>query len=247
MARSIQQLRKDLETIENKVEVISQEAEKTCQEYMSILSAVVAKNFILAAYQVCTQIYPEAFLQLSYSQREKLQQKLKETSDYDFQKLWQNIVEVESDYTGKNPETIQEILEEWEISIKNQLEEQSKQGNHLLQDAGIIPSAIPKKILDMAIDSEEGIPGINSNQNLLHLLIESQAEETEEAPGVAKITVIRLRLGDLEFSHSQLNNQRGQIRKITEQINQLAEQYAKQKQELAIAEAETAWRASWHG
>lgn len=57
---------------------IATELESLVSRYLDVLSQASKRQLVLAAYHVCTQIYPERFLELSLSQRDRLQQRLRE-------------------------------------------------------------------------------------------------------------------------------------------------------------------------
>lgn len=78
MGRSISQIQQELEAIEEKVIELGQELQTLYEKYNAILSNSVQKQLILAGYQLCTQIYPEAFVEMSLNQRQKLQQSLRQ-------------------------------------------------------------------------------------------------------------------------------------------------------------------------
>lgn len=78
MGRSISQIQKELEAIEEKVIELGQELQTLYEKYHAVLSNSVQKQLILAGYQLCTQIYPEAFVEMSLNQRQKLQQSLRQ-------------------------------------------------------------------------------------------------------------------------------------------------------------------------
>jgi len=243
MTRSIQQIKHEIDRIEAKVIVISEQIYQNYSQYLDLFNQVVAQQFILAAYQICTQIYPNSFVQLSFSQRESLQQKLRKINQENFRKLLEYFSVEENNLKLNNPVELREWQDNIEQSIILRLEEISKMGNSCLQKAGILPEKIPNKVLEMAIEAEENIPTTSSSANLLNLLIETGEIEKQ---GINQITVLRLRLSDIEFSDSSLINQRNKIREIKEQINQLDKKYQRQIKELTIAEAEAAWRSSWH-
>ena len=239
----MQQIKQEIDRIEAKVIVISEQIYQNYSQYLDLFNQVVAQQFILAAYQICTQIYPNSFVQLSFSQRESLQQKLRKINQENFRKLLEYFSVEENNLKLNNPVELREWQDNIEQSIILRLEEISKMGNSCLQKAGILPEKIPNKVLEMAIEAEENIPPTSSSANLLNLLIETGEIEKQ---GINQITVLRLRLSDIEFSDSSLINQRNKIREIKEQINQLDKKYQRQIKELTIAEAEAAWRSSWH-
>ncbi|MEM9092203.1 MAG: hypothetical protein AAGC93_26165 [Cyanobacteria bacterium P01_F01_bin.53] len=57
---------------------IATELEALVDKYLDVLSQASKRQLVLAAYHICTQIYPESFLGLSLSQRARLQQNLQE-------------------------------------------------------------------------------------------------------------------------------------------------------------------------
>jgi hypothetical protein len=78
MGRSISQIQQELEAIEEKVIELGEELQTLYDRYIDCLSDSVQKQLILAGYQLCTQIYPEAFVEMSLTQRQKLQQSLRQ-------------------------------------------------------------------------------------------------------------------------------------------------------------------------
>jgi len=131
------------------------------------------------------------------------------------------------------------------------LENVSSQANEILQKAGILPQEFPKEMIDAALHSEG--TGVISNRSpgVLHLTLElerkhqsgsSQTDENE----VIQLAIVRLRAGELEFVTPHLNTKRRALRHLEQQLQQLDEQYRKLTRERAIAQAELAWRSSWH-
>lgn len=88
MARAIQQIGQDLAAIEGKVVNLARELHDVYRQYLSLLSQSTRKQLILASYQICTQTYPESFLKLSLSDRQKLQDSLRKLA----QKMQSQIV-----------------------------------------------------------------------------------------------------------------------------------------------------------
>ena len=76
MGRSIRQIQQELEAIEEKVIEFGQELQTLYEKYIACLSNSAQKQLILAGYQLCTRIYPEAFVAMSLTQRQNLQQSL---------------------------------------------------------------------------------------------------------------------------------------------------------------------------
>ena len=77
MVSKIQQVRQELEALEQTVAETADQLQTTYDDYLDLLGNSAEKHLILAFYQLCTQIYAESFLKLSFSQRQKLQEKLR--------------------------------------------------------------------------------------------------------------------------------------------------------------------------
>jgi len=77
MARTIQEIKKDLTAIEEIVANLAVELRELDLNYLNVLSNSTRQQLILATYQICTQVYPDSFLKLSFSQREKLQKNIR--------------------------------------------------------------------------------------------------------------------------------------------------------------------------
>ncbi|MEB3883346.1 hypothetical protein [Lyngbya sp. CCY1209] len=73
MAGSLKRIEQDIATLEEAIAKIAQEFHSCYDRYLQVLSHAVRQQLILATYHLCTQGYPEAFLQLSYSERQQLQ------------------------------------------------------------------------------------------------------------------------------------------------------------------------------
>ncbi|MDB9528942.1 hypothetical protein PN498_23315 [Oscillatoria sp. CS-180] len=80
MARSLDQISKDLTKLETKTVEINEELKSLYQEYLSVLSKAVRQQLVLAVYHLCTQAYPDKFLQLSVNHREKVQASIRKVA-----------------------------------------------------------------------------------------------------------------------------------------------------------------------
>jgi hypothetical protein len=78
MARAIERIEQDLAALEEATALLRAELNKTYFQYLQLLGQAVRRQLILASYQVCTHGYPEAFLSLSFNQRQKLQQSIQQ-------------------------------------------------------------------------------------------------------------------------------------------------------------------------
>jgi hypothetical protein len=291
MAGRIHHLKQELAALEETVIQLAATLRNHYQVYLESLSQSVYQQLIFASYQLCTQKYPQEFLHLSYSQRQKLQNEIKSIGRNSKVKLIEilnkrhkknkkktiNILEEmllgldvseedtdsiaeedilensESSSNLTNPDDLMEWTKSIEKGITQTLDQLSMELNHHLQKFKILPTQLPKQVLDMAIKAEDPEHATGNNPNLLDVLIETEnknndQENAEEQGGNSKVTkliAIHLRLPEIEFTEPKLSLQRKQIRQLLEQISQLKKQYHKKQKECAIAEAESAWRSSW--
>jgi hypothetical protein len=76
MTTSAEHISRDLATLENKSSAVAQELAGVYEQYLQALSQGMQGQLISACYHLCTQMFPQVFLELSYSQRAQLQQEL---------------------------------------------------------------------------------------------------------------------------------------------------------------------------
>jgi hypothetical protein len=76
MARAVQQIEQDIAALEHLVGGIGEDLYKAYSEYLAALGETLRRQLILAGYYICTQGYPERFLELTLTQRQSLQQAL---------------------------------------------------------------------------------------------------------------------------------------------------------------------------
>ncbi len=78
MTGSTERLYQTLERLSGELSQLSNTFEETYREYITALANAVQHQLILATYHLCTQGYPEAFLSLSFSQRQALQLRIRQ-------------------------------------------------------------------------------------------------------------------------------------------------------------------------
>ncbi|MGJ3253979.1 MAG: hypothetical protein ACFE0J_23030 [Elainellaceae cyanobacterium] len=135
----------------------------------------------------------------------------------------------------------QEILEE---SINEVLQNLSHAANRLMQQSGILPKKVPEKILEAAAKAELSTEVV-SPPHLLNLIVETDNGDDDESK-ITHIMAIRLRASEIEFGDTRLSAWRSKIREFSARLNRLNQDYESKHHELAIAEAEAAWRSSWY-
>jgi len=78
MTKSIQQVKQDLENLKSTVADTAVELEELHLNYLHLLSQSLKQQLIVACYQICTRLYPQSFLDLSLSEKQNLQQNLRQ-------------------------------------------------------------------------------------------------------------------------------------------------------------------------
>lgn len=288
MGRAIERIEKDIAVLEEAIQAIAKELQSGYASYLAALGEALRKQLILASYHLCTQGYPENFLKLTLSQRQQLQQSLRQLGKKAGEMLITHLIgnqaednshdlkaeantqpsdaeevinddhsepiSASSDVTSQvqvldisNPVAIAQWQQFLEKQIQSTLKKASHEGNLLFQKAGILPQKLPEQILEAAVaaseTSSEMMPG---PPNILNLVIEIEDQENAESSSLTQIMTIHLRLGEIEFADTTVSTNRKQIRDILVQLHKLGREYQKKQRERSIAEAESAWRASWY-
>ncbi|MCC5657313.1 hypothetical protein LC608_10015 [Nostoc sp. XA010] len=87
MARAIERIERDIAGIKEAIRAIAVELQNAYASYLTTLGLAVRKQLILASYHLCTQGYPENFLNLSLNQRQQLQQAIRNLGQVAGEKL----------------------------------------------------------------------------------------------------------------------------------------------------------------
>ncbi len=149
------------------------------------------------------------------------------------------------------PETLARWQNNIEKSIAQIVKLLSRDTNRLLQQSGILPSQLPEPVLEAASQAELSGDSVAGPPNLLNLIIETDNSSAPpnlgETPNstALRITAIKLRLSEIEFADAGTSAWRQQIRNLSVRLNSLGRDYQKKQRELAVVEAESAWRSSW--
>jgi hypothetical protein len=192
MARPIEQIEQDLTNLRTASRDIGVELTTAYKSYFTALAQTLKQQSIQACYYLTTTCYPEAFLRLSYNQRSQLLKTL--------QRVIQNVVadlaihmdtpsqnsdDDDNEPTGEltafppipidwfaNPESLLTWQKQIESEIIHTLKEISYKGNLLLQQAQILPAAIPKPVLEAHPQADERGSNPTKVPNLLCVFIE---------------------------------------------------------------------------
>lgn len=74
---TVERIEQDLAALLEAIALLKVDFYSTYGHYLKLLGQAVRQQLILASYQICTQGYPESFLDLSFSQRQNLQQAIR--------------------------------------------------------------------------------------------------------------------------------------------------------------------------
>ncbi|AOY83723.2 hypothetical protein BJP36_31210 [Moorena producens JHB] len=77
----------ELAALEEAITHLAKEFQITYSNYLTFLGQCVGQQLIMAAYRICTQGYPESFLNLSVNSRQQLQQSLRKLAQETQQQL----------------------------------------------------------------------------------------------------------------------------------------------------------------
>ncbi|MCZ0902928.1 hypothetical protein ON021_23795, partial [Microcoleus sp. HI-ES] len=153
--------------------------------------------------------------------------------------------------SANSPESLARWQNSIEKSIAHILKLLSRDTNRLLQQSGILPSQLPEPVLEAASQAESSGDSVAGPPNLLNLIIETDASSASRKLAATfgsralHITAIKLRLSEIEFADAGTSAWRQQIRNLSVKLNSLGRDYQKKQRELAVVEAESAWRSSW--
>ena len=177
MTRAIERIEKDITELKEAISAIAQELNLAYTKYINTLGSALQKQLILASYYLCTQGYPDEFLNLSLNQRQKLQQGIRKLSQQATQELIsyihppevtqkETVVELEQEENTEiengdkeeneqqpkvldtsNPIELVEWQQNLEAAIQETLKKLSQVVNILIQKNGVLPKKLPEPIL----------------------------------------------------------------------------------------------------
>ncbi|MBO1055741.1 MAG: hypothetical protein HEQ27_04065 [Dolichospermum sp. JUN01] len=176
MARAIERIEKDITELKEAIRAIAHELNLAYTKYINTLGSALQKQLILASYYLCTQGYPDEFLNLSLNQRQKLQQSLRKLSQQAAKELisyiqppevtqTEAVVEIEEEEKNEENEENEENeqqpqaldpsnpieLVEWQQNLEEEIQETlkkvSQSANIFIQKIGVLPKKLPEPIL----------------------------------------------------------------------------------------------------
>ena len=161
MARAIERIEKEINELKVAISAIAQELNSAYARYINTLGPALQKQLILASYYLCTQGYPEEFLNLSLNQRQKLQQGIRKLSKEAFQQLISYIQPSEVTQT----ETVVEFEKEENTEIENGEKEENEQQPKVLDPSNPIELVEWQQNLEEAI--QETLKKLSQVVNIL--------------------------------------------------------------------------------
>jgi hypothetical protein len=87
MAGALERIDRDVAALEEAIATIAVEFDRAYSSYRQVLGQTARQQLILVCFYICTQAYPESFLSLNFSQKERLQQEIRQVADWGKQQL----------------------------------------------------------------------------------------------------------------------------------------------------------------
>ncbi len=194
MAKPIEQIERDLTQLKQTSAQLGQELMSAYTVYLQNFAPTLKQQSIQGCYYLCTNIYTDAFLKLSYNQRSQLIKTLQrvisnavadlvsriepsaQNSDRDEDEPTGDLISISSHQTDwfSTPELLSTWQKKIESEINQSLKEISYKVNLLLQQGQVLPPSVPKPILEANIEADERDVNTNNIPNLLSVLIEQE-------------------------------------------------------------------------
>ncbi|MBX2865854.1 MAG: hypothetical protein KTR27_20075 [Leptolyngbyaceae cyanobacterium MAG.088] len=182
-------IEQQLSKLQTQTADIATDLETLVDKYLQVLSEASKRQLVLAAYHICTQVYPENFLGLSLSQRDRLQQKLRELGNriqIQLRDKWATAKRLSLQPAEEDGLAVIRQLFLEASAVREQSEQEPESAKHRRQS-----SAVDEPSSDISHESdtssEKGAPSPRSQEKLLaeiRTLIggEQIDSETHEAP-----------------------------------------------------------------
>jgi hypothetical protein len=243
MGATIEQLHQEMGQLRKTTSEVGLELRQILTEYFAVLARSLQRQVVMSSFYLCTEVYPEAFLERSAFERETLQQSIRKVSREMTDGLataLQNFQELELEEEA-DPILVLELWEELEDSVTDLFRDSSRRLNHVLQDAQLMKIKSLDKLLDSADKATATGRTITNPPHLLKALVDPDEDEEILDPVVA----IYLQLGDLEFTNPELMGWRQKLRPLLQKLSQVQQAYSQKQEEQLTAEAISAWKSTW--
>jgi hypothetical protein len=202
MARSIEQVGHDLIQLKTTSGEVGRELTAVYRSYFSHLATALRQQSIQSCYHLCTNCYPDAFLQLNYNQRSQLLKTLQRVIGNVTVRLISIIDPIpdrvnhgddDDEPTGEltsmqvtpidwfdTPLSLSTWQQNLEVELLHRTKEISYKVNLLLQQAQIAPANIPKPILEADPEADSQADGVVNAPNILSVFIEQASIEEQQ-------------------------------------------------------------------
>jgi hypothetical protein len=244
MGATLEQLYKEMSQLRKTTSEVGLELRQVLAEYFAVLTRSVQRQVVMSSFHLCTEVYPEAFLERSVIERETLQKSIRQVSRDMTQALFialQNFQELELEGEA-NPVLLLELWEELEDSVTDLFRDSSRRLNHFFQNAQVMNIKSLDKLLDSADKATTMGRTITNPPHLLKALVDPEEEDDDE---MDPIVAIYLQLGDLEFTDPELMGWRQKLRPLLQKLSQVQQTYSQKQEEQLTAEAISAWKSTW--
>ncbi|AFY56639.1 hypothetical protein Riv7116_4208 [Rivularia sp. PCC 7116] len=124
MARPIERIEKDIVELEKAIKDIGQQLHSAYESYLEVLGQALRQQLILASYHLCTQGYPDSFLSLSLSQRQKLQKAMRKLAKSAAQDM-QTLIEIDDEEESEEVESQLETSDSSDFDLEEIEQEES--------------------------------------------------------------------------------------------------------------------------
>ncbi|MBD2090316.1 hypothetical protein H6F67_10670 [Microcoleus sp. FACHB-1515] len=84
---SVDRIKSEIVQLEQATQAIAQEFRDAYTQYLTALAKAMQQQLILASFRLCTQGYPDRFLKLSFDERQRLQQALRQVGQQAIEQL----------------------------------------------------------------------------------------------------------------------------------------------------------------
>jgi hypothetical protein len=243
MGATLEQLNQEMGQLRKTTSEVGLELRQILTEYFAVLARSVQRQVVMSSFHLCTEVYPEAFLERSVFERETLQRSFRQVSRDMTEALataLQTFQELELEGEA-DPILVLELWEELEDSVTDLFRDSSRRLNHLLQDAHVMKIKSLDKLLDSADKATATGRTITNPPHLLKALVDPEEEED----GLDPVIAIYLQLGDLEFTDPELMGWRQKLRPLLQKLSQVQQTYSQKQEEQLTAEAISAWKSTW--
>lgn len=147
MVSAIERIEQDLGKIEGAIAHLASQLHESYATYLTVLAQSMQKQLMLVSYQVCTQGYPDAFLKLSFSQRQNLQQALRQIGKEGQEELILHL-HLPQDLSSTLDDELEEEEEELEL-LAESTESSPEPGENPSPDSALAPQQpiLPTQLL----------------------------------------------------------------------------------------------------